>query len=106
MTGVSTPGDPGLQNERTTLAWSRTTLSIVGLGALAAKESDSVVLGGTLLLVVGVATLAIADQTNRRHRRRNLRLRTGESVDAFAEIAITTAIVVLLATVGLVAGVT
>ncbi|WP_228981661.1 DUF202 domain-containing protein [Streptomyces sp. DH12] len=61
------PRDPGLQPERTRLAWRRTTLSCTVAAALAARQalgggetSAAGFLGAGLSLLVWVAFLAVA----------------------------------------------
>jgi hypothetical protein len=56
--------DPGLQPERTHLAWSRTLLNIVVNGGLilragAANRSNALMLAGTVLMAVGGALVVV-----------------------------------------------
>ncbi len=106
MNPSSGPWDPGLQNERTTLAWSRTALSVVALGALIARQSGSIFFGGVLLVVVLVVAGTMVLHSDRRHRRRNQRLRSGAAVGALAEVVAATGVVLALAACGLVVTVT
>jgi len=79
------PWDAGLQNERTSLAWLRTSLSLLGCAALVAERSGSVlpavvVLGGSSL-AAGAAMRAgsrrTGEQTDRLHRGEPPSLSTG-----------------------------
>ena len=64
-----------LANERTLLAYIRTGLSMIGLGAILAKwiEHPSALVGGVALAIGGVAVLAVGllrfVQEDRRYRR-------------------------------------
>jgi uncharacterized membrane protein YidH (DUF202 family) len=105
MTQSQGPWDPGLQNERTTLAWSRTAMSMVAVAALTAKQSRSPVFAGIVLLAVLLAATAIVMHADRRHHVRTEQLRSGTSVSALAEVATTTVIAVALAACSLVVAV-
>lgn len=104
MNPTTGPWDPGLQNERTTLAWSRTALSVVALGAVTAKQSGRI--GGVLLVGVLVVAGVMVAHADRRHRRRNKRLRSGAAVGALAEAVAATGIVLALAACSLLVTVT
>lgn len=64
-----------LANERTFLAYIRTSLSMIGLGAILAKwiEHASALVGGSVLAGAGVVVLFVGGlrfvQENRRYRR-------------------------------------
>lgn len=80
----------GLQNERTALAWVRTSLSLAGAGALLARAAAgspplaAAVLG--VALVVGVSLFVSSDRA--RHRRA-LALERGEPIVAPAPVVAT-----------------
>jgi uncharacterized membrane protein YidH (DUF202 family) len=89
--------DPGAQPERTALAWSRTTLSLVGAGLLCVRLAPSAT--GTVLaaaVVCGGAALMVRRTRMSFHHRR-LPSRTGAADPA--SIMMTTALAVLLAAV-------
>lgn len=80
--GGSRVVDVGLQHERTALAWDRTALSLLVVGALLLRGvgppfDDLRHVPGHLTLAVGAALLWASA---RRYRRRNARLRAGASV--------------------------
>jgi putative membrane protein len=65
------PGDAGLPNERTALAWTRTSLSIVAVGALVAKQSGSTAAAIAVIAAVALATGWLMTHNDRRHRSRH-----------------------------------
>ena len=64
------PWDPGLQNERTLLAWLRTGLAMVGAALIVARliATRSPLLGLLLAAVAGVLGSAIACTVRGRYR--------------------------------------
>lgn len=97
MNGARGLEHAGLPNERTTLAWSRTALSVVALGALTARQSGSARFGAVLLVAVLLTAVAMSVRADRRHRRRTEQLRSGQAVGALAEVMAATGTVLALA---------
>ncbi|MEO5876108.1 MAG: DUF202 domain-containing protein [Streptosporangiaceae bacterium] len=94
--------DQGAQPERTSLAWSRTTLSLVGVGLACVKLAPSL-LGAVLAAAVVCGALALRLLRIGPHRRERFeRLTQGRSVADPASVLLATAITVLMAVVGLV----
>ncbi|MFG1999280.1 DUF202 domain-containing protein [Spirillospora sp. NPDC048911] len=94
--------DPGAQHERTTLAWSRTILSIVGAGLLCVRLAPSAT-GAVLAAAVVCGAVALhLRRTRVRHHRRNRRLHEGASVADPGSILLATGVTMLLALLGLV----
>jgi uncharacterized membrane protein YidH (DUF202 family) len=56
---VTTPFDPGLQPERTQLAWRRTALSIT-IGSLVALRALPLILGDPIWMIPGIVGVAAA----------------------------------------------
>ena len=71
---TATPRDPGLQPERTTLAWQRSALALAGATIVVGRLTFGTV-GAIALIVValGVAHAAVIFATAQRH----YRIRTG-----------------------------
>ena len=88
---------PGTQSERTTLAWVRSALSLVGVGALLAKQSDSVVLAVPVLVTVAAVAVWMIARAERRHHDRGGVLEHGDPVVAFHQVAATTVAVTAMA---------
>lgn len=62
-------GDPGLQSERTTLAWTRTCLSYVGCSLLCAKlAAGATLLAGCVGLAGTAAAMVVLGVALRRYR--------------------------------------
>lgn len=96
------PWDPGLQPERTTLAWVRTALGFVAVSLLTARLAREtgpvavlVALAGTLVSVLLVWLQA------HRHPRRERAVRKGEPVPAPVASLAATVLTVALATTSL-----
>lgn len=90
--------DPGVQNERTSLAWVRTALGLAGCallaGRLAIMRGSGVATGAALagaLLAVGVL-----GWSHDRYRRAERRLRTGQPVDFVLPALVMSAAVAVL----------
>jgi uncharacterized membrane protein YidH (DUF202 family) len=94
--------DRGAQPERTALAWSRTSLALVGAGLACVKLAPTV-LGALLATAVVCAALVLhLMRIQPRRRSRFEQLVEGRSVADPASILIATGTTVLLAAVGLV----
>ena len=65
------PPDPGLQPERTALAWQRSALSLAGVSAVVARLSfDTVGWVAVFVLVTGLGHAAVVFVTSQRDYRR------------------------------------
>lgn len=76
---TETPFDPGLQPERTRLAWQRTAIS-VGVGALVYARVEADVLGNLSWVLAGlgaVAGIVIGRWTRQRYRYTHHSLKAG-----------------------------
>ncbi len=86
-------GDPGLAPERTTLAWSRTALSLLGVAALTlrfARREGSVL--GEAIAVGALLTAAGAWQQGRRQSRAQRALPATAALRALAIAIVVTAV--------------
>lgn len=70
--------DPGLQPERTVLAWNRTTLAVAAVGLLALRlgAQRGVDVSALVGAVIGMVLLVVANQS-RRHRRSVMGIASG-----------------------------
>lgn len=94
--------DRGAQPERTALAWSRTSLSLVGAGLACVKLAPTA-LGALLAAAVVCAALALHLMRIRpRRQNRFEQLTEGRSVADPVSILLATGTTVLMAAVGLV----
>ncbi|WP_247046345.1 DUF202 domain-containing protein [Arthrobacter rhizosphaerae] len=86
MTNADNPagsqGDPGLQPERTTLAWARTMLALVTASAIFLRWLPRHGFPVLMLFVVAIATAAAIYLTQRRRYSTNSYGITQEKVDA------------------------
>jgi hypothetical protein len=85
--------DPGLQLERTSLAWTRTALAVLGVGALAVRAAVAVT------LLCGVVASGVLVCAARRGRVRDGRLPTAPSVAVVHAAALLTTVAGLCALV-------
>jgi uncharacterized membrane protein YidH (DUF202 family) len=91
-----------LANERTTLAWSRTTLSLLVAGLLCVRLAPSAAGAGLAAAVVcGSAALQLR-RARRTHRRRGRRLRAGQPVADPLSILLATTVTMLLGLIGVI----
>jgi uncharacterized membrane protein YidH (DUF202 family) len=98
--------DRGAQPERTALAWTRTSLSLVGAGLACVKLAPTV-LGALLAAAVVCAALALQlIRVQPRRRSRFEQLSEGHSVADPVSIILATGTTVLMAAVGLVLSLT
>jgi uncharacterized membrane protein YidH (DUF202 family) len=96
------PLDPGLQAERTYLAWQRTGLGLAAIGALLLHSAID---GGQPLAIPGALTLVVAAvltaRAQRRYRSTVSYIRLGRSPVDYRVVATTAALTVVLGIVGL-----
>ncbi|MFI0356712.1 DUF202 domain-containing protein [Actinomadura sp. 9N407] len=93
--------DPGAQPERTALAWSRTTLSLIVAGLLCVRFAPS---GPAAALSAAAVCGAVSLQlrrTQKQHHRRHQRLTAGTRVADPGSILLATAVTMLLGLIGL-----
>ncbi|MFC4906192.1 DUF202 domain-containing protein [Actinomadura gamaensis] len=93
--------DPGAQPERTSLAWTRTTVSFMLAGLLCIRLAPNE-LGAALaaVAVFGLAALHVR-RTRWRRNRRGRRLRAGEPVADPASVLLLASVTVLLGVMGI-----
>ncbi|POM24600.1 hypothetical protein BTM25_32310 [Actinomadura rubteroloni] len=94
--------DPGAQPERTALAWSRTTLSLVAGGLLCVRFAPSGTAAGLAAAVVCGAAAVHLYRTRRRHAVRRHLLDTGGPVADPGSVLLMTAVTLALGMMGVV----
>lgn len=95
------PWDPGVQNERTRLAWQRTTLSVLAGNLIIARlvSTGSLVLGLTIGAAAAVVTGFLGYLSIRRYRRANAQLHARSPIgDGWQNLLVV--VLVLLSGVG------
>jgi uncharacterized membrane protein YidH (DUF202 family) len=94
--------DPGAQPERTSLAWTRTTVAFMGAGLLCVRLAPND-LGAVLaaVAVFGLAALHI-HRTRGKRRGRGRRLREGRPIADPASVLLLTGVTILLGITGIV----
>src|SRR3546814_16597259 len=89
MSSPDSPGwDPGLQNERTTLAWVRTALSFVAAGTLAGKQTGAGVTFAALVMASLAAAAVMVVNAERRSAPRSYRLAAGPPIVSLPPVAV------------------
>lgn len=96
------PSDDGLQNERTTLAWVRTALAVLGCGALLAKQTSSIWAAAAVLAYASGAAGVMIYRSEHRHHVRDRALRAGDPVIALHHVLATAIAACILSVGGLV----
>jgi len=90
------PWDEGLQNERTTLAWTRTALSLAASGVVTVRSLGLNAAGGLAFAALSLALGAAVATGRDRHHERNRQLHAGEPPTAAREVATAASLTVLL----------
>lgn len=103
-TASGPPRDPGLQPERTRLAWSRTSMAFFANGALMLHAGHQLdhwawTIPGVLILVVGAGVYATGIL---RHRRVEAALAAGAPVAGTVPIQVTAAASIVVGIAGIV----
>jgi hypothetical protein len=101
VTEVDWPGEGSAAQVRTDMAWARTALSLVGLAALVARQSGSVVVAVVVLVLAVPAVALLLRDIQRRQPARLAALAAGHDVTAPGSVLALTAITVALALLGL-----
>jgi uncharacterized membrane protein YidH (DUF202 family) len=100
--GVPTPApqvwDEGLQNERTTLAWGRSTLALLGCALLVARLATKVhpTVGVALAAAALILAGTVARVTSARYHRASAALSAGRPLPDGKLAALTTALLLLI----------
>lgn len=98
--GALPPWDDGLQNERTTLAWTRTAMSLLVTGALLARQTERSTLAVGVLALTGVTSTAMLIGGERRYCGRSHRLRHGDPVVSSRQLMATAVLVMTFSAFG------
>lgn len=99
------PASPGLQPERTALAWRRTTLALIGLSLGSARLTWHVLGPAALTFAVAGVSLGVwlTVHEQKRYVRHSTSLRAGTGVGEGVAPLLTAALTVAIAAAGLVA---
>lgn len=86
----------GTQNERTTMAWTRTALAMTGCGVLVAKQTGTAWAALTILVTTATVTGLLIDSAERRYRARGQALRGGDPVVAVRHVLLAATVTMAL----------
>src|SRR3546814_19350438 len=102
MSSPDSPGwDPGLQNERTTLAWVRTALSFVAAGTLTGKQTGAGVTFAALVMASLAAAAVLVVTAERRYAHRYDQLAAAPHIVSLPAVTVTAAGTIILGLVSL-----
>jgi uncharacterized membrane protein YidH (DUF202 family) len=82
----------GTQNERTTMAWTRTALAVAGCGVLVARQTGTGWAALAVLVVTATATGLLISSAERRYHARGQALLSGDPVVAVRHVLLAAAV--------------